>query len=185
MCGRDRLRDAIGRFRMGAMNTLDYFQTMSRYNRWMNDKIYLVCAAIPDDVRRADKGAWFRSMHGTLNHLLLADRIWLGRFVHQPFSFVSLDQEIYSDFDELRRERVRTDEALQAWVNSLTEDALAQPLSMTDADGNVGTYPLWHLAMHVWNHQTHHRGQLTTLLEQSGFDSGVTDLRRLPGAQLD
>lgn len=170
--------------KMPCMNTLDYFQTMSRYNRWMNEKLYAVCAAIPDAVRKEDKGAWFRSIHGTLNHLLLGDRIWLSRFQNQPFDFVSLDQELFGDFGDLTREREKTDAAIQLWVDGLSEDTLARPFSMTDSEGQTGTYPMWHLVMHMFNHQTHHRGQLTTLLEQSGFDSGVTDLRRLPGAQL-
>ena len=92
------------------MTTLDLFQTMCRYNAWMNQKIYAVCETIPDAVRREDKGAPFCSIHGTLNHLLLTDRIWLGRFLQQPFAFQSLSQELFHDFAELRREREATDE---------------------------------------------------------------------------
>ncbi len=166
------------------MQTLDYFQTLCRYNRWMNEKLYAVCAEIPDTTRKADKGAWFRSMHGTLNHLLLADRIWLGRFTAQPFAFTSLAQELYADFDELRSQRAKTDADLQTWLDTISEQQLAAPFTYTNAQGQQGTFPLWLLVAHLFNHQTHHRGQLTTLLEQSGYDSGVTDLLLMPGAKL-
>jgi len=165
---------------MVAMNPLANFQALSRYNRWMNDKIYEVCAAIPDEVRKEDLGAFFRSMHGTLNHILLADRVWLGRFLDLPFIPGSLAEELYSDFDELRRERIKTDEALQAWIDTLTPERLSESFTYTNFEGIESTFPLWVLTTHLFNHQTHHRGQLTTLLNQAGYDSGVTDLLLLP-----
>jgi uncharacterized damage-inducible protein DinB len=163
--------------KLRSMRSGDYIQTMCRYNRWMNAKLYLVCATIPDAIRKEDKKAFFRSIHGTLNHPLLADRVWLGRFKDQPFEFHSLDQELYSDFEELRREREKTDEEIDQWALSLTEGDLLAPLTFKSAAlGREVTFPLWHCVLHFFNHQTHHRGQLTTLLEQAGFDSGVTDL---------
>jgi uncharacterized damage-inducible protein DinB len=158
------------------MHTLEYFQLLCRYNRWMNDKLYEVCATIPDEVRKEDRGAFFRSMHGTLNHLLLADRAWLGRLTGVPFVARSLDQELCSDFVELRRERDKTDTALQAMVDSLSEERLASNLTYTNFQGIEVTIPVSIIMAHMFNHQTHHRGQLTTLLEQAGYDSGVTDL---------
>src|SRR5687767_304726 len=95
-------------------------QTMCRYNRWMNEKLYAVCATMPDELRKEDRGAFFHSMHGTLNHLLLADRIWMGRFTAQPFMARSLDEELYSDFEILRQERAKTDAAIEAWIQALT-----------------------------------------------------------------
>lgn len=166
------------------MTTLDLFQTMSRYNRWMNEKMYAICEAIPDNVRREDKGAPFRSIHGTLNHLLLTDKAWLGRFLQQPFAFQSLSQELFYDFAELRHEREATDERLHEYFYSLSEAAVAEPFTFTNSQGKTLTLLLGHLLLHVGNHQTHHRGQLTTLLEQSGFDCGVTDLPLLPGLKL-
>jgi uncharacterized damage-inducible protein DinB len=139
---------------------------------------------MPDELRKEDKGAWFRSMHGTLNHLLLADLVWLGRFIGQPFVPTSLAQELYSDFDELRREREKTDADLQAWLDTLTPEKLAAPFTYVNFQGTEATFYLWVLLAHLFNHQTHHRGQLTTLMEQSGYDSGVTDLPLMPGAQL-
>jgi uncharacterized damage-inducible protein DinB len=152
-------------------------QTMSRYNSWMNGKLYAVCATMPDELRKEDRGAWFRSMHGTLNHLLLADRLWMGRFTGNPFPARSLDQELFSDFQELWRARRETDEAITAWVEALTEERLMAPFTYTTmTNPQQITQPLWQAALHCFNHQTHHRGQLTTLMEQAGYDSGVTDL---------
>lgn len=163
------------------MQPLDYGRTMARYNRWMNQRLYALCAELDDRERKRDAGAFFRSIHGTLNHLLLADRIWLGRFRHRPFSVASLDQEICADFDELRREREATDAEILAWVESLSERALAEPFHFTSIVARAErAAPLWALVVHFFNHQTHHRGQLTTLLSQCGVDPGVTDLLWLP-----
>jgi uncharacterized damage-inducible protein DinB len=167
------------------METLTYFKTMCRYNRWMNEKIYEVCATMPDEVRKRDCGAFFHSIHGTLNHLLLADRMWLGRFTQNPVSYPSLDHELYSDFEELRRERAKTDAAIESWIASLNEADLDEPLIFTPMSiGREMSFPLGHVALHFFNHQTHHRGQITTLMNQLGYDSGVTDLLRMPGLKL-
>lgn len=98
---------------------------MASYNQWMNQRLFSVCAEIPDSQRRRDRGAFFKSIHGTLNHLLLADRIWLGRFFGNPHRARSLDEELYHDFDELRRERERTDGDIVRWAATVTEEILA------------------------------------------------------------
>jgi len=92
------------------MNPVDYATTMAAYNRWMNDRIYAACTALSDEERKRDVGVFFKSVHGTLNHLLLGDRVWMGRFTGVPFSVQSLDQELYAEFGELRAQRQRTDE---------------------------------------------------------------------------
>src|SRR4029434_3118727 len=107
----------------GAMIDTEYPRTMARYNRWMNERLYECCARIPDAERKRDMGAFFKSIHGTLNHLLLADRIWLGRFTGVPFAVTGLDQELYADFAELRRERECTDREIVSWVASLAPEA--------------------------------------------------------------
>jgi uncharacterized damage-inducible protein DinB len=92
-----------------------------------------------------------------------------------PRGIRSLDQELYVDFDELRRERALTDDELSAWVSGLTPERLAAPL-VTMRRGQKHESPLWWAVAQVFNHQTHHRGQITTLLMQQGCDPGVTDL---------
>jgi len=166
------------------MTHLEYARTMAAYNRWMNDRLYDCCAKLPDEERKRDLGAFFKSIHGTLNHLLLGDRIWLGRFIGKPFAVKSLDQELYPDFDELRAERSATDLAIDEWVASLSGADFARDLSFTSVvNPQPRRYPLWFAVMHFFNHQTHHRGQLTTLLHQRGIEPGVTDLLWLPERQ--
>jgi uncharacterized damage-inducible protein DinB len=152
-------------------------RTMAEYNAWMNARLYDCCAPIPDAERKRDVGAFFKSIHGTLNHLLAADRIWMARFTGQPVTVKGLDAELYSDFDELRRERVKTDAAISEWVNGLSEADLDGTLRYTSiVNPQPRANPMWLAVTHFFNHQTHHRGQLTTLLTQRGIDPGVTDL---------
>jgi uncharacterized damage-inducible protein DinB len=165
------------------MMSLVWLGALARYNRWMNDSLYGLASALTDEERKRDGGAFFKSIHGTFNHLLLADRVWLGRFTGEavPAGFMgpggirSLEQELYADFDELRRERARTDDQLAAWVSALSDERLAAPLVYLRRGQRIEV-PLWEAVVHVFNHQTHHRGQITTLLTQQGRDPGSTDL---------
>ena len=159
------------------MSTLSYFRVMARYNRWMNDKLYAVCAGLGDEERKRDRGAFFRSIHGTFNHLLLADRLWLGRFLGRPYAVGSLGEELYADFDELREERAGTDAEILAYTEGLDEAALASDLRFTSVvEPQERVIRLEHALMHFFNHQTHHRGQATTLIQQAHAQPGITDL---------
>ena len=157
---------------------------MAAYTRWMNERLYECCAGVADAERKRDAGAFFRSIHGTLNHLLVGDRIWMGRFTGKPFAVKSLAEELYAEFAELGRERAATDAAIVAWAGALTESDLADELSYTSLiKPEPRRCPMWFAVTHFFNHQTHHRGQLTTLLSQRGIDPGVTDLLWLPEMQ--
>ena len=163
--------------------TPDYCRVLSRYNRWMNEKLYAVAAQLSDDERKQDRAAFFKSIHATLNHLLLADRVWMARFTGAPLhsdwvgpeGIPALDRELYAGFQELRAERNKTDAELEAWVLALSAEQLSATFSYT-RKGVVYESPLWWGVAQLFNHQTHHRGQVTTLLMQSGHDPGVTDL---------
>lgn len=164
------------------MMSPEWLGALARYNVWMNEKLYALAATLSDEERKRDRGAFFKSIHGTFNHLLVADRTWLSRFtgVPAPEGFMapgihSLDQQLYSDFAELRQQRALTDQALSAWVAELTPERLAQPLVFVRR-GKKNESPLWWSVAHVFNHQTHHRGQITTLFTQLGRDPGSTDL---------
>jgi len=169
------------------MNTLtSYLGTMAAYNRWMNESLYGICASIPDELRKKDMGASYTSIHGTLNHLLLADILWLSRFENTPKTFPSLDYVLTEDFDELRLEREKTDAHIDRWAaleGTRPEEELDQPVrfhSMTL--GKEVSIQRRISLMHFFNHQTHHRGQLTTLLNQAGYDFGLVDLAWAPGS---
>jgi len=163
----------------------EWARALAGYNRWMNERLYEVCAGLPDAERRRDAGAFFGSIHGTLNHLLLADLIWLGRFEGEPYTgFETLADELHADFEALRRARAATDDRIDAFAARLDAAALAAELEFTSfVTPRERSFPLWVLVTHFFNHQTHHRGQLTTLLSQGGHDPGVTDLMWLPGLE--
>ena len=175
------------------MDLITQFRTMAKYNTWMNRGIYDACGALSDEERKRNVHAFFGSIHRTLNHLLLTDRVQMGRFVGadrvrslgdsgREIEIRSLDQELYADFARLRREREKTDGAIEAWTasNEITAEFLAREM-LYDAMSAPGQYrvPMWIAVTHFFNHQTHHRGQITTLLSQLGQDAGVTDLMAL------
>jgi uncharacterized damage-inducible protein DinB len=162
---------------------MNYYTAIARYNQWMNQNLYAVCEVIPEGDLTEDRGAFFKSIQGTLNHILVADRIWLGRFTKQPFT-AKLDAELYSDFSELRAQRELLDRTIIDWADNLTSEWLEAQLHYTNSSGVTRMLPHWLLVTHMFNHQTHHRGQLTTLLNQMGYNSGVTDLPAMPEFQM-
>lgn len=169
------------------MQQREYFITMAHYNRWMNERIYDLCADMTAAEYRRDRKAFFRSIHGTLNHIMLADMLWLDRFYGRSPRrvFQSLDEEVCRDFEELRHARGTLDEEICDWVESLDDDWLAQPFNFASlVSPRPRTFLRRHALMHFFNHQTHHRGQVTTLLSQAGYDPGVTDLMWLPGMEI-
>jgi uncharacterized damage-inducible protein DinB len=166
--------------------TADTYCVLARYNEWINSALYGVCSGIADAERKHNRGAFFGSVHGTLNHILLADRVWMGRFENQPYAVPSLATELYADFDELRTARVAEDQRIVAWAATLDPAALTRVFSYTSmVNPQPRSYIFGHVISHFFNHQTHHRGQLTTLLAQMGIDYGVTDIIGMPGVQLD
>lgn len=159
----------------------NYAQLMAEYNRWMNEKLYAACVKLSDDERKRDRGAFFKSIHGTLNHLLLADRLWLPRFSDKTYETKPMGVDLYADFDALRTARVAMDRDIVEWASGVTERWLHEPMTWTSKlYGMTQTHPRWVLVTQMFNHQTHHRGQVTTLLSQQGVDVGITDLPMLP-----
>jgi uncharacterized damage-inducible protein DinB len=159
----------------------EYVVFMVRYNAWMNGKVYDASARLDDVIRKRDLGAFFGSVHGTLNHLLYGDLAWLGRFRHGAVAPLRPNTIFHEDFDTLRMARERLDDDLSAWAATVTPDWLARPFRYVSfVDGMERTRPAWILVAHMFNHQTHHRGQITTLLSQLGEDIGVTDLAAMP-----
>jgi uncharacterized damage-inducible protein DinB len=111
------------------MITPEYARAMARYNRWMNGTIYAAAAKLSDAERKRDLGAFFESLHGTLNHILVGDRVWLGRLAGPPWNPPSLAHELCSDFADLTRERAATDDAVDALAAALSPARLAGPLN--------------------------------------------------------
>lgn len=166
------------------MFTMEVFETFSRYSQWMNEKLYTICNAMSEEERTREMGAPFHSIHGTFNHLLLVNRLWLARFQGHDYPIQSLGDELYHNFDELHREHIKTDHAVDAWLASLSESALATPFTFHSRSRNQdNTFLLVDLMLHFFNHQTHHRGQITAMIEALGYDCGVTDLLWMPGLE--
>ena len=167
------------------------FTRLARYNHWMNERLYALAAQMSDEERKLDRGAFFKSIHGTLNHILLGDRLWLARFANSGNAFAALKDhvlppgvaalgdELYSDFAMLTKERSKTDLAIEAWMAELDDTILDSTLRYKRMNGEAHEHPFWLLLTHFFNHQTHHRGQVTTLFMQSGRDPGVTDCAAL------
>lgn len=155
------------------------YQAFADYNQQMNAQLYEICATMPDDQRKLDKGAFFKSIHSTLDHLLLGDRAWMNRLSNSDYTLAKIGVDLYGNFDELAKARAQMDSDIITWVNTLDAEWLASDLVWTSSFENTPrTQPRWLLLSHMFNHQTHHRGQLSTLLNQAGYDLGVTDLPR-------
>lgn len=170
------------------MESLEIYGAQARYNTWFNVRLYDVSASLTDEERRRELGAFFGSIHRTLNHLILADHIWLLRLAPglaaavprdasgREFLPGGLDSVMYDDFDLLRARRTDLDATIQGWIESLAPVDLEREVAYRTTKGVAVRHPLWWAITHLFNHQTHHRGQVTTLLFQLGRDPGVTDL---------
>ncbi len=173
------------------MSSLEHIRLLASYNAWMNAKIYDAAAKLPVRKLAADRGAFFKSIIGTLNHLVVADTIWLKRFATHPARHATLeplraapapatlDQILHTDLPALRAHRDHLDAIITAWTAALTETDLEHGLHYTNMKGVPAQKRLNALLVHFFNHQTHHRGQAGTLLFQAGQDVGVTDLLTL------
>jgi uncharacterized damage-inducible protein DinB len=164
---------------------------MAKYNEWMNTKLYEIAMTLPGEELIANRKAFFGSILGTLNHLAVGDTIWLKRFATHPANYsalelvrnlptpASLDQILYTDVQSLSNHRRSLDQVIMEWARSITDCDLDHVLHYANTKGVVADKNFFSLVMHFFNHQTHHRGQVTTLLSQAGVDVGVTDLLAL------
>jgi uncharacterized damage-inducible protein DinB len=163
------------------MFTGTYAALMAEYNRWMNDKVYAVCAALSDDDRKRDRGAFHKSIHATLNHLIAVDRAWMARFTGREYLTAFPGTDLYPAFEPLRAARAALDGEMLEWARALTPEWLAEPMTWTSKMyGFTQTHPRWVQVAQLFNHQTHHRGQVHAMLTAAGVDVGVTDLPLLP-----
>lgn len=159
------------------MISTEYCRLMADYNAWMNKRLFTLCRTMEDVERKLNRGAFFGSIHGTLNHILYADLAFMSRFTGEPATVLELGADLHDDFEGLWAARSALDRRMQDWSLSLDTGWLADPLTYTSkVDGVARTVPKWVLVTHMMNHQTHHRGQITTLLSQMGLDIGTTDL---------
>ncbi|MEJ2479079.1 MAG: DinB family protein [Acidihalobacter sp.] len=170
---------------------LEQFKLFAVYNRLMNERLYAASGELSDDELRRDRGAFFKSVLGTLNHIMVGDIVWLQRFAGHPASaqalaYVSgqprpaaLTTILFDDLARLSEERARLDRLIIDWIDALSATDLGDEITYSNMSGTVYTQRYAGLISHLFLHQVHHRGQATTLLSQSGIDFGDTDLIEL------
>ena len=161
------------------MITSEYVRVMAGYNEEMNRRVYAAAERLDDGVRRRQDGAFWTSIHGTLSHILWADRLWLSRFADGPKPHVGMDasDRMYEAFTDLKTQREETDAYLSRWAQTVDEAWLKTEMSwMSAVLHREVRAPVRLLVTHLFNHQTHHRGQAHALLTRAGETVGDTDL---------
>ncbi|MGG5821524.1 DinB family protein [Falsiroseomonas sp. HW251] len=161
------------------MITPDWVRLMAAYNSEMNRRLYAAADTLTDARRTEDRGAFFKSVHGTLSHLLWGDRTWLHRFdgTPKPEGGIPTSTTLFPDWAALNDARTATDAAIEDWANRVTPAWLNGATTwFSGAMGRDMSKPNWVLATHFFNHQTHHRGQAHALLTGFGLKTRDTDL---------
>ena len=181
---------------------MDNYRFLARYNRWFNQRLYACCGGLGDATRKQDSGAFFGSIHRTLNHVLVGDQVWLQRFVqcgadhanawpalssaiHLPPGH-KLNQPLYDDWATLQARREVLDAAIEAWLASAPPDMAGWTMRYSNTSGTQRQHPMWQALTHFFNHQTHHRGQCHMILTALGKPSITLDLvafQRVAGQQ--
>jgi uncharacterized damage-inducible protein DinB len=164
------------------MITPAHAQLMARYNRWQNESLYRAAGRLSDAERHAQRGAYFGSIHATLTHMAFADRAWLWRLTGDATlkpTATSMSESVtaFPVWVDLAAKRQALDSAIITWADGLTSADLEGDLTYHSvATGTSFTKPRWLLVTHLFNHQTHHRGQVHCLLTQAGLSPDDTDI---------
>lgn len=154
----------------------DHFLTLARYNAWANARLYRACLDLSETDYRAPRGAFFGSIHGTLNHILVADRIWMARLEGGDAGISALDTILHDDRAALWEARQAHDSAIVAFVEAMPPARLTETLAYRTTIGTAQQTPMPLVLGHMFNHQTHHRGQVHGLLSQVPVDPPPLDL---------
>ncbi|MCK5745358.1 MAG: DinB family protein [Oricola sp.] len=168
------------------MITSAHARLMAAYNQWQNTSLYGAADGLSDAERRRDRGAFFKSIHGTLAHVLWGDRVWLSRFTDAPAPTIGIAASagLVEDWSILRAERAKTDAQILAWTGAMKDADLEGDLTwMSAAIQRKFTLPRWVLVTHFFNHQTHHRGQTHAMLTAAGAKPADTDIPFMPGLE--
>lgn len=157
-----------------------HFRMLAEYNRRANDRVYDACATLPPTSLSEPSAAPYSTILGLLEHLLASDDVWLSRFEGDVQAQLN-DDHPERGLDELRAARLAMDERLEAFTNSLTPQRLGETFRYRNSRGEQLAVPIQLLINHMFNHQTHHRGQLQVLLRRAGAMGVSLDLARLMG----
>jgi uncharacterized damage-inducible protein DinB len=157
-------------------STLQLMRNFARYDRWATERVLAAADTLPDGELRRDVGLFFKSVHGTLNHLLVVQQLWFRRFAHGESPRVDLGAEVEADRSRLRAALLEGCDAWGRFVDQLEESRLAGMLDYTTTRGQAVSLPCAATLLHVFNHGTHHRGQITAGLTMLGRECPVLDM---------
>jgi len=166
------------------MVSTEYVRLMAAYTHWQNQSLYTAADGLKDPERRVDRGAFFGSIHATLNHLLWADQLWMSRLAGTPEPStpdIPGSVTLHADWVDLRSHRAAADASMLEWSERVSESELAGELSwFSGAMQAEVRRSRWTLVVQLFNHGTHHRGQVHAMLTAAGARPADTDLPFMP-----
>jgi uncharacterized damage-inducible protein DinB len=154
---------------------LTHFKRFAAYNKWANDRLYVSCEELSDDAYFAKREAFFGSIHGVLNHMLVGDTIWTSR-MRGTSPVIALNAELYDHRDTLREARRKMDDEIIEYMDGLSDADIAGTVTYKTTSGDPFTMDLAVILQHFFNHHAHHRGQAHDMLSQTDVEPPVLDL---------
>ena len=158
------------------MTQITNFQLLANFNKWTNGKIITSCKKLTETEYKKDRGAFFSSIHGTLNHLLVVDRAFISRIEGKDHGQKSLDQILFESLLQLEEARIKEDKRLIDLVNNLSEENIYKEITYNGFETGKTTHTINTILITLFNHQTHHRGQIHNMLSQAGVKSPQIDI---------
>ena len=158
------------------MTIIAYFQLLANFNAWANMKIFSACKGLDDAEYKKDRRAFFSSIHGTLNHLLVVDRAYISRIEGIDHGLKSFDQILFESLLQLEEARINEDKRLIDLVNSLSLESIHKEITYKGFETGNTTYTINMILITLFNHQTHHRGQIHNMLSQAGIKPPQIDI---------
>ena len=158
------------------MTAITNFQLLANFNIWVNTKIFSACKELDDTEYKKDRGAFFSSIHGTLNHLLVVDRAFISHIEGKDHGLKSLDQILYENLFQLEEARIKEDKRLVDLVNNLSEESIHKEITYNGFETGKTTHTINIILLSMFNHQTHHRGQIHNMLSQAGIKPPQIDI---------
>ena len=158
------------------MTAITNFQLLANFNTWANTKIFSACKELDDTEYKKDRKAFFSSIHGTLNHLLVVDRAYIFHIERKDHGLKSLDQILYENLFQLEEARIKEDKRLVDLVNNLSEESIHKEITYNGFETGKTTHTINIILLSMFNHQTHHRGQIHNMLSQAGIKPPQIDI---------
>jgi uncharacterized damage-inducible protein DinB len=159
------------------MISADFAHSFAQYNKWQNSVVIEAADQLSEHQRQKNMGAFFGSIQGTLSHILWGDDAWLNRLTQTPFKPTPIDESgsLWTDWEAYKLARKSLDERIVKWAISLEDSFFKNELTYVNSKGVQVTKPIDLIVAHIFNHQTHHRGQVHCLLTQFGVKTKDTD----------